>query len=168
MNPLAGGKLAESTPQLKQLADEVGAMSVGELGLRFVLSNDNIDTIISGVARSSDADGSVAAASLPPFTPEQRAVIERRLADVDELSSGTCTACNYCRPCPADVDIPGVMSCLFDAETWGMTQNAARRHAELGEHNADACTACGECVPRCTQKLDIPERMRQAKALFSV
>jgi predicted aldo/keto reductase-like oxidoreductase len=66
------------------------------------------------------------------------------------------------------VDIPGVMSCLFDAETWGMTQNAARRHAELGEHNADACTACGECVPRCTQKLDIPERMRQAKALFSV
>ena len=166
MNPLAGGKLAENTPRLMRLAKSVGASSVAELGLRFVLSNENVDTIVSGVARYSDAVGAVAAASLAPFSPEQRSVIVLHLGDVDE-SGGICTACEYCRPCPAGVDIPEVMSCLFDAETWGMMEDAAHRYASLGEHDASACTACGDCVPRCTQRLDIPDKMRQAARFFA-
>jgi len=49
MNPVAGGRLSESSPVLSALAKRVGAHSVADMAIRYVLSNPDIDTILNGV-----------------------------------------------------------------------------------------------------------------------
>ena len=44
MNPIAGGLLAQASPLLDTLAERVGAKTIPELAIRFLLSNPGITT----------------------------------------------------------------------------------------------------------------------------
>ena len=166
MNPVGGGKLAEASPVLMELARRVGAASVPDLALRYVLSNPNVDTLIAGIAKKPDVDGAIAAAEKGPFTRSQIKAIETFTGKVAEQAGRFCTGCEYCMPCPHGVNIPAVMGCIQDARYWGITEDARTRNKELGEAGAEACEECGECLIKCTQKLHIIEEMRKARRHF--
>jgi len=166
MNPVGGGKLAEPSRVLLDLADRVGVASVPELSIRYLLSNPNVDAIIPGIAKPSDIADSIAAAAAGPLSVEQMGVINAFLAEIAKRTSAFCTGCNYCMPCPHEVNIPAVMSCIEDYRFWGLKETARRRYAHLQGMKADACEECGECETKCTQKLSIIEEMRFARETF--
>jgi hypothetical protein len=166
MNPVGGGRLAEASPVLLKLAEQVGAVSVPDLAIRYVLSDPNIDTIISGLSRRSDVDDSIASARRSVFTPEQMKDIEALLDGIASASASFCTGCKYCLPCPKGIAIPAVMASVFDYRHWGLQKDAAQRYAGIKEARADACVQCGECEPKCTQHLKIMEEMRFATEAF--
>ncbi len=163
MNPVGGGKLAASSGFLMDLAREVGAESVAELAVRYVLSNPNVDTLIDGIAKRADVDDSVRFAEAGPFTKPQMRTIDKVLKNVSHAVSNFCTGCKYCMPCPQGVNIPEVMACIQDERYWGLSESARKRYQAIAAGHADACEECGVCETKCTQKLRIMEEMRYAQ-----
>ena len=162
MNPVGGGKLAEHCAILLDVALEVGAVSVADMAVRYVLSNANVDTILCGMTKRADVDDSVASANRPRFSPAQMARIEALLDRVMGEEKAFCTGCRYCLPCPQGIDIPAVMSWIFDERHWGFADRAKRRYQHHSEPKPDLCTKCGACEPKCTQKLAIMNEMEYA------
>jgi len=167
MNPVGGGRLAESSPVLLGLAREVGAESVPELAVRYVLSNPNVDSIVCGIAKPSDVDDTIAFAGRPAFGPDQMARIERFLDDLAEKKAGFCTACKYCLPCPEGIDIPAIMNLVFDDRHWGWRGSAKEGYRRMSGPKADACTQCGACESKCTQHLPVMETMAYAARTYA-
>jgi predicted aldo/keto reductase-like oxidoreductase len=166
MNPVAGGRLVGESPVLLELAREVGARDVPELALRWLLSNPDLDTYISGVHRESDADAAVAAVEAGPLSDEDYARVNSFIAENAREAVNFCTGCGYCKPCPREIDIPGVMARVYEDRFWGLREAATKRYRRMKEPRADACVACGECEAKCTQKLEISEEMRYAAENF--
>ena len=166
MNPVGGGKLTEESPVLKQLAAEVGAESVPDLAIRFVLSQPFVDTIISGISRLSDVDDTVSSAGKEVFDSGQMKVIADFMHRLTPENVSFCTACKYCMPCPHGIDIPTVMGCIYDDRFLGLADSAASRYGRIKSAKADACVECGECEEKCTQHLPIMTEMKFAVRRF--
>jgi predicted aldo/keto reductase-like oxidoreductase len=162
MNPVGGGRLGEDGPVLRRLAECVGASSVAELAVRFVLSDPNVDTLLCGMQKPQDVDDTVAAADRGPFTADEMAVIEDALEVLDARKAAHCTACRYCMPCPAGIEIPDIMNLVFDFRVWGLEVSARQAYGRIKTAQADACTKCGKCEQQCTQHLPIMETMEFA------
>jgi predicted aldo/keto reductase-like oxidoreductase len=155
MNPVGGGMLTNASPVLQKLADQVGAASVVDLALRYVLSNPDVDTLISGITRPGDVSSCLACADRPRFTAAERQAIDTVLDGISAAGARFCTGCKYCLPCPRGIDIPAIMNMVFESRHWGFQELARRRYAELKGPKADACSRCGACEKKCTQKLAI-------------
>lgn len=166
MNPVGGGKLAQSSDKLMQLAREVGAQSVPDLAIRYILSNPHIDTVICGLTRLQDVDDSIASAQAGPFEEGAIERIQAFLRDIEVQQAAFCTSCGYCLPCPEGIDIPTVLSCLFEDQYWGLHEAARARYEGIKTPKADACVVCGSCEEQCTQGLNITELMQQCTELF--
>ncbi|MDD4331877.1 MAG: 4Fe-4S dicluster domain-containing protein, partial [Methanosarcinaceae archaeon] len=79
-----------------------------------------------------------------------------------------CTACKYCLPCPAGVNIPRALSYLNDVSMLGNVKNASFQYGVLlsPEERAGNCIECGECEKVCPQKLSIRESLKEITELF--
>lgn len=166
MNPISGGMLAQPSDILIELADQVGATSVPDLAIRYVLSNPHIDTIISGICKPSDVEACVASGSASLFSDDQMRMIKAKVSSIISSQQAFCTGCRYCCPCPQDIDIPAVMDMVAQARFWGFEETARERYAGMKTPGADACANCGECEAKCTQHLGIMEEMGFAANLF--
>lgn len=166
MNPVGGGGLAEKSSVLMSLAKDVGAHSVPDLAIRYVLSNPYVDTIISGLSKLSDVDDTITSANRAIFSPEQVKKIDKYLQDITDQAASFCTGCKYCMPCPEGIDIPTVMSCILDRCYWGWQDRARNRYRNIKGKKADACVQCGKCEEVCTQHLKIMEKMLYADSIF--
>ena len=167
MNPVGGGKLAASSPVLLGLAQEVAARSPAEMAIRWLITNDHVDTIISGITKPSDVDDTIAAVEAGPFSDDQRAVIKAFQDKVAPEETGFCTGCRYCMPCPQEVNIPAIMSCIYEDRYWGLTDWATKRYQGMKAGKADACVQCGECEDKCTQDLEIMKELAYANEKYA-
>lgn len=166
MNPLGGGKLAEESPVLMKLAKEVGAVSVADMAIRYILSNQHIDTMLNGLGKPDDTNDSIASLQRGPFSAAQIDRINSYIEDIKGQASSFCTACKYCMPCPEGIDIPAIMSCIQDVRYWGWTDIARVRYENIKGPKADACVQCGQCEKACTQHLNIMAEMTYAVDTF--
>ena len=168
MNPVGGGKLAEESPVFSRLAADVGASSVTDLAVRYVVSNANVDTILCGMSKLADADDTIAAAERAPFDAAQMDRINRFLAERTRQSVHFCTACGYCQPCPSGIRIPDIMAALYEDRFLGLSRSAAGTYKwATRDVKPTACTECGTCEEKCTQHLAIMEELKKATARFA-
>ena len=167
MNPMGGGKLAEQSQTLMALAREVGAVSVADMAIRYVLSNPHIDTMLNGLSKPDDIKDSIASLDRGGFTASQIHRIDDFLKDIKTKVSAFCTACKYCMPCPEGIDIPAVLSCVQDMRYWGWHHSARARYEKLPGKKADACVQCGKCEKTCTQHLNIMQEMAYAVEMLA-
>ena len=166
MNPVGGGKLVQKSPILTALAKEVGAVSTADLAIRYVLSNQNIDTMLCGMKKTSDVDDSIASVKRGAFSAPKIKRIDAYLGKIRKRASSFCTGCKYCMPCPEGIDIPTIMSLIHDARYWGFEESARKRYRNLKGKKADACVQCRKCEKACTQHLDIVGEMANAVKMF--
>ena len=165
MNPVGGGRLTGYSDVIMRLAFELGSQSVADLAVRYVLSNPNVDTILCGMQTPSDVDDTIASAKKRTFSPEELNTANEFFTKRSTESVGFCTGCKYCMPCPAGIDIPGIMAAAYEARFLGLIENAKRRYMQATrEVGPDACTDCGACEEKCTQSLKIRGELAYAKA----
>ena len=167
MNPIGGGKLAPPSPVLLGLAHKVEARSVPEMAIRWLMTNDCVDTIISGITKPSDVDDTIAAVEAGPFSDEQMTAIKTFQDKIAPEAAGFCTGCRYCMPCPQEVNIPAIMSCIYEDRYWGLTDWARKRYQAMKAGKADACVQCGECEEKCTQNLAIMKELEYARDKYA-
>jgi uncharacterized protein len=168
MGPLGGGRVS-GLP--KEITDRLGikAAESAELGLRFVASNPNVDIILSGMSSMQQLLENVEYVSrIEPLTPAELDGIQAMMEENKRLSELYCTGCNYCMPCPQDVNIPHIFQMMNYHKIYHISDYARNGYESIGSgwirgKKADACTECGACEMKCPQKLKIREQLKESR-----
>ena len=129
--------------------------------LRFALSNQDFPMILTGVKSPEEIEENVAIAS------NYQSLSEAEQQDLREfgkkLGHGYCYGCNYCMPCPAEIEIPGILR-LLDYQgrlSWEWPQGR-QQYAEF-DKTIDDCIDCEQCEEACPQNLPVRELLTKAK-----
>lgn len=168
MNPVGGGKFADPNPVTDRLVREVGAHSLPDLAIRYVLANPDVDTMLCGMSKTADVEHSIDSAHRQPLTPEQIRHVDHFFQALSKEQVKYCTGCGYCKPCPAGVEIPQIMGLVYDDRFLGFKNNTRRvwKGWMRNTTKAEMCKKCGLCETKCTQGLKIVKEIEYALAEY--
>jgi predicted aldo/keto reductase-like oxidoreductase len=182
MEPLLGGKLAAGLPpaaaaifkkagksadpsvvQGIALSETAGERSPAEWALRWVWDHKETTLLLSGMNAPEQLAENlrIADGALPEtIDAPEREVYARVLEVFNSSYKVRCTGCNYCMPCPRNVNIPGCFSAYNTSFSlgWiqGMQQYATSATLTSRQYGgAGNCVDCGKCEEHCPQKLPI-------------
>lgn len=183
MEPIRGGALANvSTGLQKKLAERFPRLSPAGVALTFASTPKAVMCTLSGMSNMQQLMENVYTFS--HFKPCSEADNEY-LMEMARLYNANphipCTACRYCMPCPRGVDIPGVFAVYNGSSDALMLPDPSdrkdkdfkekkkeflKRYATLAKDtDASACVMCNACLPKCPQRIRIPEQMRMIHKL---
>jgi len=164
MNPLGGGIIPGNPDRfafLKTSEDE----SVVEAALRFLLNDGRISLPLVGI--SNEAQLAEALSAIDGFTQIPDSKVSSMRKELSTSFNSLCTNCGYCKGCPMDVPITKLMDAYNHYVLAGKQDSALlnrlRWHWDITPESAEfeLCSYCGRCEELCTQKLPIPERIRE-------
>jgi predicted aldo/keto reductase-like oxidoreductase len=118
-------------------------------------------------------ENAAVASNISPLAPEELERIAESVEENKRLSDLYCTGCNYCMPCPAGVNIPLNFQLMNYHRVYKITGYAREQYAMIGKFDwmkgkrADECTQCGECEPKCPQKLQIRDQLKETAAALA-
>lgn len=171
MGPLGGGRVS-GLP--KEVAEKFGinVAASAELGLRFVASNPNVDILLSGMSSMQQLVENVDYVSrIEPLSQKEIDGILKMMEENKRLSELYCTGCNYCLPCPKEVNIPYIFQMMNYYKVYGIKEYAQKCYSEIGTgwirgKQADACSECGACEKKCPQNLNIREQLKECRSVL--
>ncbi len=168
MEPVKGGSLAafaeDITGKFRALDPEA---SVASYALRWVGSLPNVKVVLSGMSTMEQVEDNLKTfTDFRSLSDEEAKTIDDIVALIRSRVQNGCTACRYCMPCPAGVDIPGnfrVWNTYHMYQNYNMVKNSWEKN--LGdEKQAKNCIKCGKCEKACPQKLHIREDLEKVQA----
>ena len=168
MGPVGGGRLGEPSPVVQALLPGK-VQSSPEIALRFVLSNPAVSCALSGMGTPLRVNENVDISSnASPLTAQEQERITASMKENKERAKLYCTGCNYCMPCPSNVNIPLNFELMNYHRVYGLTDYARQEYAQIGkvawrsgEKNAAACVNCGKCEDKCPQHLKICDQLKE-------
>ena len=182
MEPVKGGALASVSDALRDLMRERHPnLTPAGNALSFVGSLPGVMLTLSGMSNMEQLKENVALfTDFKPFSDADMKFMET-VADLYNANTHVpCTACAYCMPCPNGVDIPGnfkVFNTTSDELSIPDPQNRdkdykrkrkvfLKRYTDLGKGStADACIDCNACLPKCPQRIRIPDQLHMISDL---
>jgi predicted aldo/keto reductase-like oxidoreductase len=171
MNPLAGGMFSEPAEYL-QAKLNMGAASMVDIGLRYVLSCPPVSSALSGMRTVAEVEENARiAADGRLYSPAEMTHLNTVVAGFRKEEAAMCSTCGYCQPCPQEVNIPHILKQHNKYVLYGFKETAKRDYHRIGKswikgNKADACIECGVCEPKCPSKLDIMNRLKQCREWF--
>jgi predicted aldo/keto reductase-like oxidoreductase len=105
------------------------------------------------------------------LTPADQAALDEVSAYFAKRLKTSCTACGYCLPCPAGVDIPKNLSFLNQYYLFDSQETKDRCHYFYNiqvqkTEMANNCLACHECEEKCPQHIAIPDFLSQTADIY--
>ncbi|MDW7659164.1 MAG: aldo/keto reductase [Bacillota bacterium] len=172
MGPVGGGRLGAPSETIEKMLPGK-RLSSAEIALRFVLTNPHVSCALSGMGSKQMVEENAAVASDDsPLRPDEVERIKVSMEENKKMADLYCTGCNYCMPCPFDVNIPLNFQIMNYHRVYGLTQYAREQYKAIGTKdwlkgkNAAACTECGVCEEKCPQKIQIRKQLKEtAEAL---
>ena len=172
MGPVAGGRLgAPSEVIANMLPGKVS--SSAELALKFVISNPGVTTALSGMGTMKMVEENThIAATTTTLSEEEIEQVNQSVMENQKMADLYCTGCNYCMPCPHDVNIPLNFRIMNYHRVYGIMDYAKEQYAMIGKvdwmkgKDASACIDCGICEEKCPQHLSIREQLRETHAVL--
>ena len=167
MEPLRGGLLASPPANVAKVFSDAGDASPAAWALRFVASQPNIITVLSGMnAIEQMRDNISALKGFAGLATEQMDVIAAAQEAFNSFDLIPCTACNYCaKVCPQDVGISGAFLALNANIMFGrFVQEWLNGGA--GRNKPSACIECHACEAACPQGIAIVDELKRAAAVI--
>jgi predicted aldo/keto reductase-like oxidoreductase len=189
MEPLKCGQLANPPEEAMRVIHGAPVKRTPvDWALQFLWNRPEVACVLSGMGSRRMVEencDSADASGVATLSPEENRVIQELAAIYRKKILVPCTACGYCMPCPAGVDIPQNFAYL-NYKSLGaggalksrlvqmmITRNyrhlaKSKDRIQEGKPNgrASVCTKCGACVPKCPQKIAIPQELERVKAVF--
>ena len=163
MEPVRGGFLANPPEQAAALLRQADpSRSMASWALRYVATLPGVRVILSGMSARAQVEDNLAtfADGSVRLTAAEKAVVDQATQVLDGIHTVPCTACRYCMPCPAGVEIPTIFGSYNTARFLGNGDGGYNDLPPAGR--GDQCVGCGACMVVCPQHIDIPERLREA------
>jgi len=189
MEPLKGGQLANPPKEALSLMNAAAVKrSPVDWALQYLWNMPEVACVLSGMGNrkmveenctSADKGGVGSLSPAEVTTIDEVAEIYRKKIIVP------CTACKYCMPCPAGVNIPQNFALLNNKSLasqgklpgkfiqWLITRNygkLAKNKQQLNDAHdngrASLCIKCNGCIPKCPQKIAIPQELDKVVAVF--
>jgi uncharacterized protein len=165
MGPIGGGRLGAPSEVIKNLLPGKVSSSA-EIALRFVITNQNITCALSGMGNMQMVEDNVRVASNESsLTNEEVRIVTASMEEHKKLAELYCTGCNYCMPCPNEVNIPLNFQMMNYHRVYGLTDYAKSEYNKIGKvdwlkgKKADQCIQCGICEEKCPQKIQIRKQL---------
>ena len=177
MEPLRGGKIAENLPDdALSFFDQANQKRTPvEWALRWVWNHPEVSIALSGMSTMEHVTENLKIAQdahANSLTEKEINIINQVKSIFKERIKVNCTACAYCMPCPAGVNIPGCFTILNDNFIFGDSPAVRERHKFLYNFRLDSaahasnCIECGKCENHCPQNISIRKELHTIKELF--
>ena len=168
MGPVGGGKLGAPSELIRGLLQDKPT-STAEMAMRFVLANPNVDVSLSGMSTLAHVEENAKiSARAGHLTDEELAQVKRMMEENKKLAELYCTSCDYCKPCPKDINIPHLFGIMNTHRVYELTEHAValyndtmRGKAWTKSASPADCTKCGVCEEKCPQKLPIMKQLEE-------
>ena len=178
MGPVAGGRLASSSNLADKLLGDRNP-ETSELALRFVLGNKNVSCALSGMTKTEILKQNLKVGNMEiPMTAEDFEKANKMMGDLKKFSDLYCTGCDYCKPCPQNINISHIFDAFTYHNVYGMTTVGKNKYNQVVEAHKDwhgnlisepvsKCVECGACEEKCPQKIKIIEKLKEVDRVFS-
>jgi predicted aldo/keto reductase-like oxidoreductase len=134
-----------------------GLLQRAELCFGFLQQYDDIIPI-PGLQTKQEVDENIRCYESPrALTKQDWEEIERTRS---ELGERFCHRCEYCLPCPEEVEVWKVL--LFEAQTKRFPPDMVMKLSEEPMKTAENCVECGECTEKCPYELPIPDMISKS------
>jgi len=165
MEPVKGGNLSNFPEEVNRaLLGADPKMSTASWALRWVADLPNVKLVLSGMTTMEQVKDNLATFSpFVPLTQEEHGAIDIVRDMLRKRVNNGCTACRYCMPCPAGVDIPWNFAAW---NVYGIFQNPGDVFWQWGfgdeeKKKAQNCVDCGLCEEACPQHISIREDLKR-------
>ena len=175
MEPLRGGSLVGKIPaEVQKIYDtaEIKRSPV-DWALRWILNHPEVTLVLSGMNQDAHIRQNLQIVSdaLPGGMSAREQQIVARVRDAyDQLLQVRCTACAYCMPCPAGIDIPAALKNLNNYHMFSRWGARIGHAMHLGVQTQDGrphwttdCTDCGKCEEKCPQNVPVRSVFKQVQ-----
>jgi len=173
MEPLLGGKLANGLPDeaVKLFQKSNPKYSTVGWALRWLLDQPEVTVILSGMNEDRQLEENIEVANeCPPGTlkPDEYETY-KKVKDIFQSSYKVhCTGCNYCMPCPKNVNIPACFAAYNTSYTMGLGAGRNQYMLSSGatsetQSSAGLCVKCGKCEKHCPQGIPIRKELENVR-----
>lgn len=163
MEPVKGGSLASLPKEIgEELKQKRPNQSIASWALRWVGTHTNVKVILSGMSSMEQVEDNLATfKNFVPLSSDEQALIADTAATLKSRIRNGCTACRYCMPCPAGVNIPRNFAVWNHYNVYGNKEQLLREWNENipDSEKAYHCVKCGKCESVCPQKLPIRQQL---------
>jgi predicted aldo/keto reductase-like oxidoreductase len=184
MEPLKGGTLANPPAEALDILHAAGnGRTPVDWALQFLWNRPEVSVVLSGMGSQRMVDENCASADrsgINSLSREEEEAIARVAEVYRSRTLVPCTACKYCMPCPAGVNIPqnfailnnvsmesnGIMRWMVKRGYRKLTGSKAKVDLDNPNGNASLCVRCGKCLSKCPQEIAIPDELEKAHAIL--
>ncbi|MCI1478723.1 MAG: aldo/keto reductase [Clostridium beijerinckii] len=176
MEPLRGGKIVRNLPDVVTDTFDKAEIkrSPAEWALRWVWNHPEVSVVLSGMNVMDNVTENirVAGEALPnSLTEKELEIMDNVKKAFKERIKVNCTACEYCMPCPAGVNIPKNFT-LYNEYNIFVTPATEKELKEryngvASSERADKCVECGKCESHCPQAIKIRQELKNVKTIFA-
>lgn len=173
MEPLLGGRLARTGPELQKIWDGAPVQRTPvEWALRWLWNQPEVTLVLSGMSAMEHVEENLriaGEAQANSLTDEELAVIEMVKEFYLARTKVDCTGCDYCAECPGNVRISAIFEYYNDAFMYDEHEATKRWYKRVMERENDwsRCTDCGQCEELCPQHLEIRRHLEEFHQAFS-
>jgi predicted aldo/keto reductase-like oxidoreductase len=171
MEPLLGGKLANGLPKkaTAQFKAANNLLTPAAWALRWLWNQKEVTVVLSGMNAISQLAENIETAK--NAVPEMLAKTEEGayksvIKIINDTYKIPCTGCNYCMPCPQNVNIPACFAAYNVSHTIGMLSGIQQYMTSTGatdprkNYAASNCKECGMCEKKCPQHIRITKSLK--------
>ncbi len=133
-----------------------GAIDDAKLAIKYILSKDYIDVVIPGIENIKQVRENVSVIQDINITKEDE---EKILEIRNYMGNKFCRRCEYCMPCPLNINIPQNFLLEGYYTRYNLKQWAKDRYSSL-EVKASECVECGLCETKCPYELPIRDMLK--------
>lgn len=134
--------------------------------IKWVLQNENIASVLSGMSTQEELKQNVALMSDLKITEKEKN--DLRLASTDNVPGLYCQQCTKCIPqCSNSYDIPTAMRSFMYAYGY-RDLRYAKETLGYGNLPVNPCTDCIECTVKCTMGFDVRTKLQDIARLNNV
>jgi len=174
MEPLLGGKLATglSKKATGLLKAANSSLSPAAWAFRWLWNQKEVTVVLSGMnelAQLEENTETAKDAAPGMLTLEEEKTLDSVVGIINETYKIPCTGCNYCMPCPHNVNIPGCFAGYNASFTIGFVSGMQQYVTSTGsldpekKYAASNCQECGTCEKKCPQHIPIIKSLKDVR-----
>lgn len=174
MEPLLGGRLVDPPEPVQEIFDRAPVKrSAADWGLQWLWDQPEIAVVLSGMNNMQQVEENLRSAEgsrIGSLTEEDQKIIACVREKYQELSPIPCTRCEYCLPCPNEINIPQILSQFNSGKMYNKPDIARAMYKIFNPEGqrAEDCIACQVCETRCPQQIPISEWMVRAHNVLAL